>query len=75
MYMGNDVEGVPRGEDWLVSNFMADNQLAEEQNQILEAKIGEYEQIQQEILARQEQEQDEEMGGSEIKLRPTTPMK
>lgn len=32
LYNGPDVEGLPRGEQWLMSQFLASNELADEQN-------------------------------------------
>lgn len=31
-YKGSDVEGLPRGEEWLISQFLASNEVADNQN-------------------------------------------
>lgn len=77
MYQGTDVDGEPRGEDWLMSQFIADNEQADEQNQFINIKIDEYEALREQIRAKQAEEMpmEEEENPSEVKLRPTTPMK
>jgi hypothetical protein len=43
MYRGPGAEGLPRGEEWLMENFLASNEQAEAQNELLNARIDEYE--------------------------------
>ena len=42
-YQDEYVEGMPRGEDWLMQNFLASNELADEQNNVIGTKIQEFE--------------------------------
>ena len=75
MYTGADADGLPRGEDWLMQNFLASNELAEGQNDLINQKLDEFEEMRQIALSKQWQEDQAEESGGEPKIRPTTPMK